>query len=339
MTSTLDELRLQWLPEIERRLATSCPGPGLVARMGRYHLATGGKRFRALLPLWVCANLGGEPEDALEFGVGLELLHNATLIHDDIQDGDTHRRGKPTVWSHWGTSQAINAGDALIFQALHHLALAPAGSHVVPLVCETMNRLIDGQAMDMQLHLPEGDPDRITPSLDAYMEMARRKTGSLFALCCQLGVCAARMEAQWQLQAAEFGTFVGLAFQVADDLLELVGDKGRAPGSDLMTGKMSFPVLWAYEHAGARDLALLRRVMHCGREATTPEMLLEALAVLRRSAAIDATKEWLRGAQREAQAHAMARVMPGVVDRLVVSMGRPIFDSCPQQKELHHEAQ
>lgn len=339
MASTLDDIRRQWLPEIERRIAASCPGPGLVASMGRYHLATGGKRLRALLPLWVCENLGGDAADALEFGVGLELLHNATLVHDDIQDGDTHRRGKPTVWSRWGASQAINAGDALIFQALRHLALAPAGSHVVPLVCETMHQLIEGQAMDMQLHLPEGNSDRIEPSLEAWIEMARRKTGALFALCFQLGVCAARVEAHWQIHAAEFGDLVGLAFQVADDLLEVVGDKGRAPGGDLMLGKMSFPVLWAYEYASAGDVALLRRVMHCGREATTPEMLQEALAALRRCGAIDATKEWLRAAQRDAQAHAMASVMPGVVDGVVMSFSSRVSGSSAKHKELCHEVQ
>lgn len=343
MALTLEEIRQQWLPELDRRIVASCPGSGLVATMCGYHLGTGGKRLRAVLPVWVCANLGGRPADAVEFGVALELLHNATLIHDDIQDGDTHRRGKPTVWSRWGAPQAINAGDALIFQAMRHFARSPAAAQVVPLVCERMTELIEGQALDLQLQLSKAvhkdGSSSVLPSLEEWMQVARRKTGALFALCFQLGVCAAGVDAQWQIHAAEFGIQVGLAFQVADDLLEFVGEKGRPPGGDLMVGKMSFPVLWAFEHAKPEDVSILRRVMHCGREATTPDMLKEALNVLQRCGAIDATKQWLWLARKQALEHPMTNVVPGVVHEVVASFAQPTADmSKPTQREMHYDA-
>ncbi len=338
MASTFEEIRQRWLPEIEQRIAASGAPAGLVGAMCRYHLATGGKRLRALLPLWICENLGGNPQYALEFGVGLELLHNATLVHDDIQDGDTFRRGAVTVWKQWGAAQAINAGDALIFRAMRQFALAPAASHVLPLVCERMAELIEGQAMDMQLHLPERDPERIVPSLEVYMNMARRKTGALFALCFQLGACVTAVEAHWQIHAAEFGYLVGLIFQAHDDLIEFVGDKGRAPGGDLLAGKMSFPVLWAYEHASVSDVAFLRHVVLCGRETTSRALLHEAMQVLKRCGALDATKEWLMVAKNEALRSEMAKLVPGLVGELMAGIVGDGEATRRYGQELQHDA-
>src|SRR5512140_1316553 len=150
VATTLEDVQRRWMSELEQRILESGCASGLLGEMSAYHLATGGKRLRALLPVWVCGNLGGRPESALDLGAGLELLHNATLIHDDIQDGDTHRRGRATVWHRWGIPQAINAGDALVFRALERIAHAPAGPRVLPVVCGTMVRLIEGQARDLQ---------------------------------------------------------------------------------------------------------------------------------------------------------------------------------------------
>src|SRR5215831_8065429 len=111
---SFEEAQQRWGAELEQRLRESVSATGLVGEMLSYQLASRGKRLRALLPVWGAANLGGRPEDALDVGVGLELLHNATLVHDDLQDGDRYRRGVPTVWHRWGAVQAINAGNALV---------------------------------------------------------------------------------------------------------------------------------------------------------------------------------------------------------------------------------
>ncbi|MEC9071791.1 MAG: polyprenyl synthetase family protein, partial [Myxococcota bacterium] len=128
MTLTLEEARERFGGELERRLmeAVAEGGDDLLCRMSAFHLETGGKRLRGMIPLVVAANLGGDPEEALEIGVALELLHNATLVHDDLQDGDEVRRGAPAIWARWGAAQAINTGDALYFHGLARLARAPA---------------------------------------------------------------------------------------------------------------------------------------------------------------------------------------------------------------------
>ena len=105
-----EEAQLRWGAELERRLHESVSATGLVREMLSYQISCRGKRIRLLLPVWGAANLGGCPEDALDIGVGLELLHNATLAFDDLQDGDLYRRGAPTLWHRWGSAQAINAG-------------------------------------------------------------------------------------------------------------------------------------------------------------------------------------------------------------------------------------
>jgi hypothetical protein len=135
-----DEAQRRWGAELEQRLGESVSATGLVGEMLNYQLASRGKRLRALLPVWGAANLGGCPEDALDVGVGLELLHNATLVHDDLQDGDRYRRGVATVWHRWGAPQAINAGNALVFESFARIGRAPAGARVMRTVSHLMLR-------------------------------------------------------------------------------------------------------------------------------------------------------------------------------------------------------
>ncbi|MFT3768116.1 MAG: polyprenyl synthetase family protein [Minicystis sp.] len=213
-------------PEIERRMLET-EATGLVREMILYHLASGGKHMRALLPVWVCENLGGDAEAALDFGAGLELLHNATLVHDDLQDGDTHRRGRPTVWRRWGAPQAINAGDALIFEAFARLARGAAAPRILESVAAALVHVTEGQTMELQLQLPPDHGDHLPPTPAIWEEMARGKTGALFAAAMLAGAAAAGADDDVLESAAGYGSDVGLLFQVQDDYLDLVGDKGR----------------------------------------------------------------------------------------------------------------
>lgn len=324
VATTLEEVHRRWIGELERRILESGGASGLIGEMNAYHLATGGKRLRALLPVWVCDNLGGRPESALDFGAGLELLHNATLIHDDVQDGDTHRRGRATVWHRWGVAQAINAGDALVFRAMERITRAPAGPRVLPMVCDTMVSLIEGQAMDLQLHLPKGHPERLTPSVETWMEMARRKTGALFAACFLAGAHAAYARTPTVQSAAEYGELLGLLFQVQDDLLDIVGNKGRqASGGDLVGGKISFPILWAFEHGSPAEVAALQQVLACKPAETTRAMVEDAITLLRGCGALAATAEWLKATRDAALRHPMAAVVPDLAAHLLASIGLP----------------
>ncbi|PKN58289.1 MAG: hypothetical protein CVU56_06505 [Deltaproteobacteria bacterium HGW-Deltaproteobacteria-14] len=311
-------IRARYGPEVTRRLEESVGGADFIDSAARYHLATGGKRLRALLPVWVCANLGGDASDALDLGVGLELLHNATLVHDDLQDGDTLRRGQPTVWSRWGAAQAINVGDALFFRGLARVASAPRGLAFVSQALDAMSGVIGGQALEFQLQLPTSDPDHLAPSLASWERMAAGKTAALFAACISAGVFAAGRDDGARVAAGRFGRRVGLLFQVQDDLLDLVGDKGRDQrATDIAEGKISFPVAWAVEHGDVEAVTRLLAIVRAPRAETTPAMVEEALALLHRLGAIDATIAWLRAESAHADADPLAAAVPGFVARLL----------------------
>ncbi|MCB9729225.1 MAG: polyprenyl synthetase family protein [Deltaproteobacteria bacterium] len=290
----------------------------LLAVMGRAHMATGGKRIRGLLPSWIAENAAGAGERALDLGAGLELIHNATLVHDDLQDGDSHRRGQETLWRRFGAAQAINAGDGLYFLGMELLAGAADGAALVAPVSRAMLRVIEGQVMEFQLQRPAGDAARIEPGAAAWERMARGKTGALFGACFRAGAVAAGLGAAEIDGAAEHGEALGLVFQVQDDYLDLVGDKGRGQrGSDLAEGKLSFPVVWAYEHADRATADALRAILSAPRADTDTAMVERGLDLLARCGALDATAAWLRDARTQALEHPAARWVPGLAEEIL----------------------
>lgn len=313
-----DSLYKSYAAEIERRLQDRLTATGLVRQIEEYHINVGGKRLRAPLPVWVCVNLGHLPDRAVELGVGLELLHNATLVHDDLQDGDTLRRGKPTVWRRWGEAMAINAGDALIFEALTCITRSPVGAGLVAPAMAACLRLCECQAMELQLQLPQRSPEALPATLELWGEMARAKTGALFGLCLRAGSVAAGRSDAFAEAAARYGEELGLLFQVQDDLLDLVGDKGRGRlGSDLMEGKFSFPVVLAYAGAMQDRILPVRALLQLPREERSWEMVDEAREALERSVAIMETAAWLKRSARAAIRHPLAALLPGLVERIL----------------------
>lgn len=315
---TLEEAAERWLAPLEARMDRATADRGLLGRMMAYHLGTGGKRLRGLIPIWVCARLGGSPEAGLDAGAGVELLHNATLIHDDLQDGDVVRRGLPTVWKRWGAPQAINAGDAMFFDGIACLAAAAQAADLVPRACAAVTRCINGQAMEFQLQsrTQEAEPLAATPS--NWERMARGKTGALLGLCFAAGGLAAGRHGGEVDRLASFGEELGLLFQVQDDLLDLVGDKGReVQATDIAEGKLSFPVVWAYANASAASATELRRIVSLARDETSPAEVARGLAILRETGAIEATAGWLRAARDRALATHEAQVVPGLVERFL----------------------
>lgn len=213
--------------------ANGRPGPGI-----------GGKLLRPSLVLFSCEALGGKPQRALPLACALELIHNFSLVHDDIQDADEFRRGRPTTWRVFGVGQAINSGDALLVLALDVALSAdlPAETKVLAqkaLLSATL-RMIEGQALDLAA---EGKP----LSAEGYIEMARRKTGALLGCALELGALAAGRPDLRELSLA-LGEELGLAFQIRDDILGIWGDPektGKPVGNDLLRKKRSFPVSFA----------------------------------------------------------------------------------------------
>lgn len=210
-----------------------------------------GKRIRPLLVTLACAAAGGEWQRSLPAAAAVEILHNFSLIHDDIEDNSTTRRGRPTLWCKWGIPLAINAGDTLFTLAnLALMGLEDDRSAVTAarIFQDTCLQLTKGQHLDISYE------KRRDLDLEAYWPMIGGKTAALLQACTRLGALSAEASEEIQQAYADFGFNLGLAFQVKDDLLGIWGDSaqtGKSAASDLLAGKNSLPVLYGISQGGS----------------------------------------------------------------------------------------
>jgi geranylgeranyl diphosphate synthase, type I len=274
------------------------PTRGLYEQV-RYHLgldgpdAPAGKRMRPLLGLLAYASITGEFEAALPGAAAVELGHNFSLVHDDIEDGDTERRHRPTLWSLHGVPQAINTGDTLFTLsriALHRLTdLGFSDKKVLRLMRLydlTCLALCEGQYID--IWTSEHDT---AMSVELYFDMIGRKTAALIAASIEAGALLATDDEEVIARYRAFGWALGLAFQLNDDLLGIWGAEqatGKEP-SDLARHKKTLPVLYALEHGSPEDRARLTTLY----STTTPSLaeVAEAVAILERTGARDYTRD------------------------------------------------
>jgi geranylgeranyl diphosphate synthase, type I len=212
-----------------------------------YDRATG-KRIRPLFLLLCCEAAGGDWRKALPAGAAVELLHNFSLIHDDIQDDSPIRHGRPTVWKVWGRSNAINAGDALFtlaYCALENLAQTGISAETLVKIWRIFNltnvELTRGQHLDMRFE----HVDRV--SVDEYVSMIRGKSAALLGACAQLGALIAIDDEALAEIYRDFALHMGVAFQIRDDILGIWGDPhvtGKSAATDIISRKKSLPVLF-----------------------------------------------------------------------------------------------
>jgi geranylgeranyl diphosphate synthase, type I len=237
----------------------------LLSGMVRYHLGYAGrdlrpldgrsvdrgKRLRPAVALLAAGAAGGEPRAAAPLAAAVELLHNFTLIHDDIQDESPTRRHRPTVWSLWGVGQAINAGDALFAAAhlpLYRLASSGISAQLGLRLLEAFDRMaitiVEGQTQDLAF---EARPD-VAPS--EYLEMIAGKTAAIVRFAAWAGALLGGANEAAASGWAEFGLALGLGFQIRDDLLGIWGAQeatGKAPADDVRRRKQSLPILMLRE--------------------------------------------------------------------------------------------
>ena len=220
----------EYLADVEAELGHAVGRyPGLVAKVGATALAAGGKRLRPALA-FLSSSPAGEPP--LAAGVGVELVHMATLVHDDLIDGAAVRRGRASAWSEHGADAARASGDYLFARAFSVLA-ETGDANAVAVLADASLALARGEAMQRcQRH----DPDT---TIDDYLERCSLKTGKLFEAACTLGG-----------GTGEYGRLLGIAFQIADDVLDCTGETietGKVPGTDLRDGTPTLPLLLAAE--------------------------------------------------------------------------------------------
>ncbi len=233
-----------YLDELEERLQeTVASHPGVVSAVGADALAAGGKRLR---PMLVFLSSRREEEPSLAAGVAVELIHMATLVHDDLIDGARFRRGRAAAWAAYGPDAARAAGDYLFARAFSELA-ATGDPHAVALLADATLCLARGEALQRrQTH----DPDT---TVESYLERCELKTAKLFEAACLLG-SGGRDPA-----LGRFGLALGIAFQITDDILDCTGDgleTGKIAGVDLREGTPTLPLLLAAREDEAVRAAL-----------------------------------------------------------------------------------
>jgi geranylgeranyl diphosphate synthase type I len=257
---------------IEERLARALDrhrGNSPIYDMIRYHfgyeggtVGRTGKRLRPQLLLRVALEEGGSAEAALDAAAGIEILHNYSLVHDDIEDNDKLRHGRATVWSRYGVAHGINAGDALCAMAylalLQNEASLPADriAKMTRVLHEANLAMCEGQGLDI------GFESQAFVTLDQYLEMIGGKTAALFAASCELGALSAGADAARARTYAALGRAYGRAFQIRDDVLGAFGATevtGKPSGADIARRKWSFPVVWALALGPSNDRAIVER--------------------------------------------------------------------------------
>ncbi len=261
---SLDSLSPQMLKAIDLEMQRVVAHPLLdpytgLREMLRYHIGwegegsgieAQGKRIRPLMVLLVCRAAGGEWQKALPAAAAVELLHNFSLVHDDIEDNSSLRRGRETLWNKWGQALAINAGDALFtlaYEALTHLGRSVPPAVVLDamkIFTETCIQLTGGQHLDISYEKEA----KITEN--AYWQMISGKTAALLAGCARLGALVAGASKDTQDAFGRYGMSLGLSFQVQDDWLGLWGtsqETGKSNQSDLLAGKKTLPVIYAID--------------------------------------------------------------------------------------------
>ena len=215
--------------------------------------AAQGKRIRPTIVLLSAAAIGKDWHIALPAAAAVELLHNFSLIHDDIQDQSALRRGRPTVWYKWGIAQAINAGDAMF--TLSHLALLKISENVGPEIAVRASRILHQAAIDITngQYLDLSFESQAKIDMDAYWRMIKGKTAALLGCCSELGGMVVGADEQQDAALKQMGSNLGLAFQIQDDWLGIWGDSaltGKSIESDILSGKKTLPILYALNQEG-----------------------------------------------------------------------------------------
>jgi octaprenyl-diphosphate synthase len=229
----------------------------LVGEMGRYIRDGGGKRIRPALLLLAARLCGHRSERAVLLGAVVEFIHTATLLHDDIIDEASLRRGRRTVNSRWGNDATVLLGDLLYAKSMS-LALSQENLAILRLLSDVTVRMTEGELIEIERRGDAGVSEA------DHLDLVRRKTACLFSACTQIGGLLAGVDAAREQALASFGMNLGICFQIVDDLLDFVGDErtlGKPVLNDLREGKLTLPAIYMLRRPEGRGAERLRRIV------------------------------------------------------------------------------
>lgn len=274
------------LNQVEREIGLeSIASVEAVTYIGQYLQSGGGKRLRPILVL-LCGKLLGEGNPALvRMAAVVEMIHTATLVHDDVIDMAKTRRGRPSINVVWGNHTSVLAGDWLYMQAFQ-VALRERNFAVLDVLIELTQRMVEGELLQLERI------GKIAVSEADYMELIDRKTASLFSACARLGAMSAGAGDEAEARLGEYAWNLGIAFQLIDDILDFTSREkilGKPVGNDLREGKVTLPLIYALESAEAEERKLVETVLADGNYDQVP--FAKILAILRRYRGIERAQE------------------------------------------------
>ncbi len=252
-----------------------------------------GKRLRPALAVMTCEQLGGKIEQALPFAAAVELMHNYFLIHDDIEDGDTMRHGRPAVWRRFGLAHGINIGDymhgrvlAIVLESLNIGVPQARVLHLLRLLADALDHTSRGQAMDMNARR------EANLAVEDYLQTVIEKTGVYLAAPMLGGAIVAGANDELLDLIRGFGEAIGPMFQIMDDLIDLTEGKGRGEiGADIREGKRSFMVAYSLGKLEPAARAELLAILDRPREQTSPADVARAIELMASCGAMEAARE------------------------------------------------
>lgn len=265
---------------IARRLDSGVP---LVGEVSRYIISAGGKRLRPALLLLICGALGCTGDQRFNLAAVVEFIHTATLLHDDVVDESTLRRGRATANENFGNPASVLVGDFLYSRAFQ-MMLDAQNVRIMQILADATNVIAEGEVLQlMNMH---------DASLDeaGYLRVIRSKTAKLFEASARLGAVLAGSDAHTEEACASYGQALGTAFQVIDDVLDYDGDAaemGKNLGDDLREGKATLPLIAAMQRGTAAQREVIRNAIETG----AAGQLDEIIAIVRETGALEVTRE------------------------------------------------
>lgn len=256
----------------------------VIAEIGEYLRAGGGKRIRPMLLLLAARlfpSLDGKPSSAIRLGAVVEIIHTATLVHDDIIDEACTRRGRPSANTQWGNSKCVLAGDWLYMEAFK-VAVQERNFRVLDVLIDLTQQMVEGELLQIE---------RLgrCVSLEEYLDLIFRKTACLFSVCMRLGGILANATPEQEANLAEYGRNLGMAFQIVDDVLDLTASEdmlGKPVASDLREGKITMAIIAVLEKCSPSERAAIETVMREGAFRSVSHE--EILALLKQYSGVDA---------------------------------------------------
>ena len=254
----LFDLIQEELDQVERKIThESVASVDAVTAIGQYLQSAGGKRLRPSLLLLSAKLAGHAGPCAVQLGAVVEMIHAATLVHDDVIDAAQTRRGRPSTNVKWGNHTCVLAGDWLYMQAFQ-IALRERNFQILDLLIGLTQMMVEGELIQLERI------GRIDVTEADCMELVDRKTACLFSVCAKLGALAAAAPAQVQEKLAEYAWNLGMAFQLVDDVLDFTAREktlGKPVGGDLREGKVTLPLVYALERASADERKLVETIL------------------------------------------------------------------------------